>query len=148
MMNLLAGLLFTLFLAPENAEWLSDFSKARQEAVKSNKYILLNFSGSDWCTPCIRMHKTFFENPAFESFSDKNLVLVNADFPRLGKHQLSKEQQKLNEDLAEQYNRNGAFPYTLLINGDGKVVKAWEGCPSESVENFVGEIETAIHGNH
>jgi len=146
-MKLLAVLLFTVFFAPENTLWLSDFTKAKQEARQSSKFVLLNFSGSDWCIPCIKMHKTFFETPDFESFAEKNLVLVNADFPRLSKHQLSKDQQKQNEDLAEKYNRSGVFPYTLLLDADGKVIKSWEGCPNKTVENFIQEINLGIHGN-
>src|SRR5438067_13787459 len=84
-----------------NPFWLTDFTKAKLEAKESNKNILLNFSGSDWCTPCIRMHKTIFESSSFTAFADKELVLVNADFPRLSKHALSKEQQKQNDDLEE-----------------------------------------------
>src|SRR5438874_12727874 len=104
-----------------NPFWLTDFTKAKLEAKESNKFILLNFSGSDWCTPCIRMHKTIFESPAFETYAGKELVLVMADFPRLKKHRLTKVQQKQNDDLAEQYNPSGKFPYTLLLNNDGKV---------------------------
>jgi thioredoxin-related protein len=138
--------LLGFFLHASAPTWLTDFSKAKLEAKESNKFILLNFSGSDWCTPCIRMHKTLFETTAFETFADKELVLVNADFPRLNKHQLSKEQQKENDDLAEQYNPTGKFPYTLLINEGGKVVNSWEGCPDESPEKFVSEINAVIHG--
>src|SRR5690349_2398481 len=103
-MKFIPILLLGFFLKTNRPLWLTDFSTAKQEASVSNKFILLNFSGSDWCTPCIRMHKTLFESDAFESFADKELVLVNADFPRLNKHQLSKLQQKQNDDLAEKFN--------------------------------------------
>ena len=146
-MKLVTIFLLGLFVNVSNPLWLTDFAKAKLEAKASNKYILLGFSGSDWCTPCIRMHKTIFESAAFETFAGKELVLVNADFPRLNKHQLSKVQQKQNDDLAEQYNASGKFPYTLLINHDGKVVNTWDGCPDESPEKFVEEINAIIHGN-
>lgn len=146
-MKLATIFLLGLFLQASSPAWLTDFAKAKDAAKESNKVILLNFSGSDWCLPCIRMHKTLFESAAFETFADKELVLVNADFPRLNKHQLSKEQQKQNDDLAEQYNPEGKFPYTLLIDGDGKVVKTWDGCPDESAETFVAQINATIHGN-
>lgn len=146
-MKLISFLLFGLWLhtAPS---WQTDFVKAKQEAKQTHKYILLNFSGSDWCTPCIRMHKTIFENASFENYAEKDLVLVNADFPRLRKNQLSKEQQKQNDALAEQYNPEGKFPYTLLIDENGKVVKYWEGCPNESANAFVAEVNSKIHDSH
>lgn len=128
--------------------WLNNIDKAKEEASATHKYILLNFSGSDWCVPCIRLEKEIFGAKEFEDFSSTNLVLVNADFPRLKKHQLSKEQTKQNEALAEQYNPDGHFPLTLLLDADGKVVKKWDGYPNETVQAFVGEINQTVHASH
>jgi thioredoxin-related protein len=142
-MKLLSVFLLSFFLTP--GKWLTNFEEAKQESVQSHKYILLNFSGSDWCGPCIRMHKEIFEANAFQNFANDNLVLVNADFPRQKKHQLEKTQQLANDKLAEQYNPQGKFPYTVLINENGKVVKQWEGMPDEKPEQFVAEVNTALH---
>jgi hypothetical protein len=90
------------------------------------------------------MHKTIFESATFENFATTDLVLLNADFPRLSRHKLSKEQQKKNDDLAEQFNPSGKFPLTLLLSSAGKVLKTWEGFPNESAEQFVQEINAAI----
>ena len=70
-------------------------------------------------------------------------MLVNADFPRLKKNILSKEQQKQNEALADTYNSNGAFPLTLLLNADGKVLKKWDGLPTSSPEEFTNDVKAA-----
>ena len=125
--------------------WILDFKEAITKANESHKYILVNFSGSDWCGPCIRMHKEIFEKEAFENYADKNLVLVRADFPRLKKNQLSKEQLKKNNDLAVKYNPDGDFPLTVLVNEQGKVIKEWKGFPGCSSQEFVKQIEDAIH---
>jgi hypothetical protein len=42
-------------------DWHYNMPEAEQIAQKEHRYILLNFSGSDWCGPCIRMHKEIFE---------------------------------------------------------------------------------------
>lgn len=141
--------LITLFVLPflMATSWQTDFSKASQQAATEHKFILLSFSGSDWCIPCIKMHKSIFENEAFTTYAAKELVLVNADFPRLKKHQLPAAQQKQNESLADRYNPSGAFPYTVLIDTTGKVVKTWDGNPNISAEAFTGEINSIIHGN-
>jgi thioredoxin-related protein len=94
------------------------------------------------------MHKEIFESDAFTKYSPDNLVLVNADFPRLKKNQLSNEQVKQNETLADQYNPKGRFPFTVLVDGNGKVLKQWDGMPNESSEKFVSEIETITHAGH
>src|SRR5438045_7147853 len=95
--------------------WETDFDLARQKAQQNHKYILLNFSGSDWCGPCIRLHDEIFESDVFKKMAATDLILVNADFPRLKKNQLPKEQQTQNDHLADQYNAKGSFPLTLLL---------------------------------
>lgn len=121
--------------------WQPDFQKARKLAKENHQLILLNFSGSDWCGPCIRMKKEIFESAVLSSFADSNLVLVNADFPRSKKHQLSKEQQEQNNKLAETYNPSGKFPYTLLLDEEGKVLKSWDGLPDENDIVFTSTIK-------
>ena len=139
-MNLLTILLSGLLLLT-NPDWLTDFEKAKTEAKANHKLILLNFSGSDWCGPCIKLTREVFESETFDKYADANLVRVNADFPRLKKNQLSKEQTKHNEDLADQYNKAGTFPLTLLLDENGKVLKKWEGNPGLQPQQFVDAIK-------
>lgn len=138
-------LLFSKLLFPG---WGTDFEKAQEAAKQEHKYILLNFSGSDWCGPCIRMHEQVFESQKFKEMAGGNLVLINADFPRLKKNQLPKTQQQQNEHLADLYNAKGSFPLTVLLTADGKLVKAWEGFPANGPEQFVQEVKAACHANN
>lgn len=137
-----------LLLSIAHSTWFTNFEKGKNEAASSHKLIVLNFSGSDWCGPCIRLKKEIFESDAFEDYSAEKLVLVNADFPRYKKHQLSKEQVKENEMLAEKYNSAGRFPFTVLLDTDGKVLKQWDGLPDETPEKFINEIKTADHAGN
>src|SRR3954471_17217078 len=118
-MRILWITLLNFFLLSSNS-WETDFEKAKEEATSEHKYILLNFSGSDWCGPCIRMHEEIFESPDFTGYATDHLVLLNADFPRLKKHSLTPDQQKKNDQLADTYNKEGKFPLTLLLTADGK----------------------------
>lgn len=124
--------------------WHYNMDEVKQTAKKEHKHILLNFSGSDWCGPCIKLHKKFFFSEPFQHFAETNLVLINADFPRLKKNQLSKEQQKINDALADQYNSKGSFPLTLLLNENGKVIKTWEGTPNGTPDEFVEALQFVI----
>ncbi len=121
--------------------WLTDFEEAKTLAAQKHQLILLNFSGSDWCSPCIRLKKEIFESDRFKNFADSAIVLVNADFPRLKKNQLVKEQVAKNESLAGRYNREGKFPFTLLLDEEGKVIKSWEGVPNYTPEQWVTTIK-------
>ncbi|MDO3641447.1 thioredoxin family protein [Mucilaginibacter sp. L3T2-6] len=140
-MKLLA-IFFMLFTG--GATWLGNFETAKTEAVKEHKLILINFSGSDWCGPCIRLRKEILESNDFESYAAAHLVLVRADFPRLKKNQLSKEQVKLNEALADKYNSQGKFPYTLLVDENGKVLKEWDGYPDETPAQFIKQVDDIV----
>ena len=135
--------LLTFFIAmflTTGVTWSGDFSDAQKQAAQEHKLILINFSGSDWCGPCIRLRKEILESSTFESYASGHLVLVRADFPRQKRDQLSKEQVKLNEALADKYNPDGKFPYTLLVDENGKVLKDWDGFPNETPDQFVSQI--------
>lgn len=139
-MRLLLMMIFGAMFST-GTSWLTDFQKAKETATSEHKLVLLNFSGSDWCGPCIRMEKEIFESDQFKKYSDGHLVLVNADFPRLSKHQLSDDQQKKNDALADIYNKQGIFPLTVLLTPDGKVLKKWEGLPKVSPDEFTSQLK-------
>jgi thioredoxin-related protein len=134
-------LLFLPFYLHTGNFWENNFELAQKKAVEKHQLILLNFSGSDWCGPCIRLKREFFENESFRQFADTSLVLVNADFPRLKKNELSRELTKQNESLADKYNPKGRFPFTLVIDEKGKVLRSFDGLPSEPVTEFVDELK-------
>jgi thioredoxin-related protein len=140
-MRVLIFLLISL-LSSNSTGWLLDFEKAKQSAQNEHKYILLYFSGSDWCGPCIQMRLDIFNTNKFEQYATQHLVLVNADFPRSKKNSLSRDQQKKNDHLAEIYNKKGIFPLTVLLTAEGKPLKYWEGNPKLSVDQFVKQIQS------
>lgn len=119
----------------------SRWESAKKMASQNKELILLNFSGSDWCIPCIKLHKIIIETDEFKKLEIENIaVYINADFPRNKKNQLSPELKKENAALADQYNKKGLFPYTLLLNSEGKILKSWEGLPSENALAFTKEV--------
>ncbi|MEL1243094.1 thioredoxin family protein [Flavobacterium sp. DGU11] len=140
-------LLALLLLVSIQLQWEPDFENAKKTAKEKHELILLNFSGSDWCAPCILTRKEYLENEDFLKMAKTNLVMVNADFPRKKKNQLAPEQVKRNEALAEKYNKDGKFPYTLLLNADGKVLKSWEGKPAVTVDKWTKEIKGICDAN-
>jgi thiol-disulfide isomerase/thioredoxin len=142
MIQPLIGLLLTGWLAANG--WHYNLDEARHLAHDQHKHILLNFSGSDWCGPCIQLRKLILDNPDFLQMADSSLILVNADFPRSRKNQPDAQQQALNNAMADKYNSQGKFPYTLLLSADGKVLKTWEGLPNEKPADFAAEIRSAI----
>ena len=103
-------------------EWQTDFATAQKIANEKNHKIVLVFSGSDWCAPCIKLESEILESTEFKTFAKDNFVLLKADFPRRKKNKLAKEQQEKNSKLAEKYNPNGYFPLVVVLKSDGKVL--------------------------
>ena len=100
--------------------WQSDYDAALKQAAAENKYVLVDFSGSDWCGWCIKLDKEVFSQPEFIEYAKANLICVLLDFPR-GK-ELPKAQKDANQVLLEKFQVQG-FPTVLIFNPQGKLVK-------------------------
>jgi len=62
--------------------WQTDINKAMSISNKTQKPMLLFFTGSDWCGWCIRLQNEVLRTPEFTAWAKKNVVLVELDFPR------------------------------------------------------------------
>jgi len=116
--GLLAALALLRVSAAE-AEWLTDLPKAQAKAKEEKKLVMLDFTGSDWCGWCIKLHNEVFSKPEFAEYAKKNLILVEVDFPR--KKKLSTEQTKANGALQQKYKIEG-YPTIIVLDGEGKQV--------------------------
>jgi protein disulfide-isomerase len=103
----------------EALEWKTDFKKASSAAKASGKYIMLDFSGSDWCGWCIKLENEVFSQEAFKDFAEKNLICVLVDFPRNKKQ--TGEQKQQNRDLATKYGIRG-YPTIIILGPDREPV--------------------------
>lgn len=102
--------------------WVTDFEKAKKQAFSDEKMIILVFSGSDWCVPCMKLEKEIWEAETFIDYADSNYVMLRADFPKRKKNRLPEAQQKHNDMLAEKYNTTGAFPLVVVLDAEGNVL--------------------------
>lgn len=102
--------------------WKANFEEAKAMAVQEDKNILLVFSGSDWCAPCIKLDKVVWQSEDFKKEAEKNWIIYKADFPKKRTNQLTPELTEANKKLAEKYNKNGSFPLVVLLDKSGKVV--------------------------
>lgn len=122
------------------ADWETDYGKALAKAKAENKQVLLDFSGSDWCGPCIQMRKQVFSQAKFRAYADKNLVLVEVDYPQRKKQ--SAELKKQNEKLSKQYGIDEkGFPTIVLLDPSGKVLREFTGYDGEPIGDVIAWIE-------
>ena len=103
-------------------EWLTDFEESKKQASEKNIPIVLVFQGSDWCAPCIKLDREIFSSEEFKAYAKTHFVMLQADFPKKKQNKLSKEQQEKNNQLAEKYNRQGFFPFVVVLDKNGKVL--------------------------
>lgn len=97
--------------------WLTDFEKAKKQAAKQGKSILIDFTGSDWCGWCIKLKKEVFSHEEFVKEASKDFVLVMVDFPKADI--LTEEQKDANVELGKVYGVKG-FPTIILTDAKGK----------------------------
>ena len=122
MKKLLSIFLITNCFLVFSQDWETSYKNSIIKAQNQNKKIILVFQGSDWCGPCIKLSKEIWSKEEFISYSKINYILIQADFPRKKKNALTKEQQKINNFLAEKYNPNGYFPLVVVLNKNGEVL--------------------------
>lgn len=124
-------------------EWKTDFEAAKNEATAQNKYILLVFSGSDWCGPCIKLDRDIWQSAVFKEYAKNNLIMERADFPKKKQNQLAAELKKSNQDLAEKFNKDGMFPLVVLLDKNGKVLGK-TGYKNVSPQEYITSIKSFI----
>ena len=120
--------------------WKTDLEAALAEAKSQNRYVLVDFTGSDWCGWCIKLDKEVFSQEAFKRFAADNLILVEIDFPR--KASQSKELKAKNKKLAEKYGIRG-FPTILVLSPDGGLVGK-TGYKAGGAEAYVAHLEEIV----
>ncbi len=116
-LGLAVGLLGSLRASA--GEWETDFAKASEAAKKDSKFMLLDFTGSDWCGWCMKLDKEVFKKSDFKDYAKQNLVLVSLDFPR-SKPQ-SKKVKDQNKELQKKYEIKG-YPSIIILSPEGELV--------------------------
>ena len=135
------------FAQEDTLDWLTDFETAQKISKTHKKPILMYFTGSDWCLPCVMLKEDFFSTERFKNQS-QDLVLLKVDIPRRTDI-ISENQLKANKKLLSKYNKEGSFPQIIALNDGGKIIGS-EGSYSASLRdpNRYFAFVTSIIGNY
>lgn len=116
---LLAFVSSTVWLAAQHGESFSaDWAKAKERAAASSKDLLVLFTGSDWCAPCIRLTEEVFRTEAFLQRATASYELVVVDSPRQ-EGLLAAATVAQNEVLKADFAVN-SWPVVFLCDADGR----------------------------
>jgi thioredoxin-related protein len=134
--------------AAKSSDWRTDLKEAEAEAKANHKLLFLNFTGSDWCGYCIQFDRAILDQPQFKQYANKNLVLLEVDFPRRNGprwNAQSIELKKQNAQLAQQYEVDG-FPTLVVLSPEGKTLWRYDGMYVGGVAAFLAELDKARKG--
>lgn len=98
--------------------WTDDFEAAKAKAQAEGKDLFMDFTGSDWCGWCIKLHKEVFDEDLFKEAIHQNFILVKLDYPR-DQSLVTEEVKAQNEVLQQKYGIQG-YPTIFLTDATGR----------------------------
>ena len=98
-------------------KWVSHLDEAKRLAEASGKDLLILFTGTEWCKPCLEFERVVLTQPDFTRTSEP-FVLAKLEFP-VCDEKLPQDRAK---DLIAWRGRYGirVFPTVLLANATGR----------------------------
>ena len=121
--------------------WTTDLPAAQARAKAAGKLVFIDFTGSDWCPPCMALHDNVLVQKPFLDYAEKNLELVVVDFPR--NKPLDQKVELANRVLSEQFKIE-SFPTLIVLDANGKVVHRDEGYGGKTAEAFTAELKQKL----
>jgi protein disulfide-isomerase len=103
-----------------SGEWIESWSDALKLAGELDRPILINFTGSDWCSWCIKLSDEVFTKQEFIDYAKANLILLKLDFPK--RIPQSNELKMQNRNLQNKFNING-YPTIVLADKEGTEIQ-------------------------
>ncbi|MBQ8375706.1 MAG: thioredoxin family protein [Akkermansia sp.] len=90
-------------------------------AKEQGRDIMLEFTGKEWCPPCIHLRTKIMETAEFEQAVGDKYVLVEVIFPRLPSAvaAIPEEQRNANEKLLTHHRIETGLPTVLLLDAEG-----------------------------
>ena len=142
MKNKITALLALLFFAFHSQliaedDWTEDIDAAIELAEKEDKDVLVLFTGSDWCPPCIKLEKEVLSKEDFLKEIKPGFVLVKLDFPRSTPQ--GEGIAARNQEWSEKFGIDG-YPTILLMDPKEKPF-GFTGYEDGGVENYLGLLE-------
>lgn len=143
MKYLVVFLCYCISLCTYGQDWNGSFDEALSNAKRLDKPIVLIFSGSDWCGPCISLDKRIWQSKEFQNYAREHYVLYKADFPRKKNNALEESKVRENKALAEKFNPKGYFPLVVILNKNQNVLGT-TGFKKGTPANYIAHLNSLI----
>ena len=119
-----------------------DFEKAKAQAAKEEKSILMEFTGSDWCPPCKALAKNVLTQDVFKTEMPKNFVLLKLDSPR-DKSKQTPEEIEQYKVLSAKYGIQGV-PTIFLADAKGRPYYQTVGYSGDPADKYVANLKEQL----
>jgi len=144
--NVLLGVGTAAILSLTSAQaadgWLVDFEKAKVQAAKEGKSLLMEFTGSDWCPPCKALAKNVLTQDVFKTEMPKDFVLLKLDSPR-DKSKQTPEEIEQYKTLSAKYGIQGV-PTIFLADAKGRPYYQTVGYSGDPAEKYVANLKEQL----
>ena len=110
-------------------DWMADFDAAKAKAQSDKKPLLVDFTGSDWCSACKSLEAAVLNKPEFLAYAKGKFILVKVDLPM--RAQMDPALKQKNQELVKQYNVEG-FPTILVMTPKGEVAGGFVGAKAST----------------
>ena len=117
----------------EDVLWQTNFEAAKAKAKDEKKYLLVDFTGSDWCGFCMKLKREVLDSELFANKASQKFVFVELDYPN---KPLPEELKAQNEKLKQQY-KIGGFPTICVMDSEGQLIARLVGYHGGGPEKYV-----------
>jgi protein disulfide-isomerase len=105
--------------AADRINWFTNYDEAVKTSRNTTKPMVLLFTGSDWCTWCIKLEDEAFNSPDFANAVGDKFVFVKLDFP-LNRSQPT-EVTAQNKRLQKQFDVQG-YPSVIILDSQQRKI--------------------------
>ena len=120
------------------SDWMTDIDAALAKGKTEKKAVMVEFTGSDWCPPCIMMHEKVFSQKTFTDEASKKYILVVIDIPNK-----DPDLKKKNSLVMKKYSVRGV-PTVILFGDDSKEFSRFSASQFPSVETFLTQLDSEL----
>lgn len=117
--------------------WMQDVEAGFGKAQRERKDVLMLFTGSDWCPPCIKLDEEILSQDEFLAEVTQRFVLIKLDFPR--NHPQDETIAAQNQQWAREFGVD-SFPTLFLLDQSGRPF-AIAGYTDDDVASYLGLLE-------
>ena len=121
-------------------QWTMDYEAAKSYAKEKGLPLILNFTGSDWCSWCIKMEEQVFSQEKWSTYAKENAVTVFIDFPQ-DKSKVPEKYVERNVKLRDSFEVR-AYPTYIILDGDsGEKIGQLGASQDSTADSFISQMK-------